>query len=95
MSQGTMVAGGGPRAPPRSCEVPPRDVGGARATTRGGRGDGGAGGGGRRSASSGRRHDACDDEDDSGRRIIPIDDRAHGWGGSNPTLAREGWGGAG
>ena len=38
MSQGTMVAGGGPRAPPRSCEVPPRDVGGARATTRGGRG---------------------------------------------------------
>ena len=46
MSQGTMVAGGGPRAPPRSCEVPPRDVGGARATTRGGRGDGGAGGGG-------------------------------------------------
>ncbi len=49
----------------------------------------------RRSASGGRRHDACDDEDDGGRRIIPIDDRARGWGGGNPTLAREGWGGAG
>ena len=39
-----------------------------------------------RSASGGRRHDACDDEDDGGRRIIPIDDRARGWGGGNPTL---------
>ena len=53
------------------------------------------GGGGRRSASGGRRHDACDDEDDGGRRIIPIYDRARGWGGGNPTPAREGWGGAG
>ena len=65
--------------------------------TRGGWGQGALGGGvgGRRSASGGRRHDACDDEDDGGRRFIPIDDRARGCDGSNPTPAREGWVGAG